>query len=207
MKNKKLIQFLESIILLPVIASSPLVSNLPTTSMIGASPQTILLQKNNTRFRNVLASNQVIDAKLEQKLQKQAEAVDAYFKSKNMPLYGMGRKMVEEADLNDLDWRLIPAISARESTGGRDECNKVSFNPFGWGSCKIGFKSYEDAIETVARNLGGNNPSTAKHYDNKTTKQILHAYNPPSIVPRYAEQVMSIMNAIGDENLGQDINT
>jgi hypothetical protein len=50
-------------------------------------------------------------------------------------------------------------------------------------------------------NLGGNNPNTAKHYDEKTTKQILRAYNPPSIVPRYAEQVISIMNAIGDENL------
>ena len=27
--------------------------------------------------------------------------------------------------------------------------------------------------------------------------QILRAYNPPSIVPRYAEQVISIMNTIG----------
>ena len=33
--------------------------------------------------------------------------------------------------------------------------------------------------------------------------QILRAYNPPSIVKRYAEQVVSIMNAIGTENLAE----
>ena len=58
------------------------------------------------------------------------------------------------------------------------------------------------AIETVARNLGGNNPKTARHYDNKTTLQILNAYNPPSIVPKYAAQVLAIMKVIGAEDLG-----
>ncbi len=118
-----------------------------------------------------------------------------------MPLLGQGKKMVEEAEKNDLDWRLLPAIAVRESTGGKFDCVKVTNNPFGWGSCKIGFKSNEDAIETVARNLGGNNPNTAKHYEDKTTKQILRTYNPPSIVPRYAEQVMNIMNAIGSAEI------
>ena len=53
----------------------------------------------------------------------------------------------------------------------------------------------------MAKNLGGNNPKTAKHYDNKSTKEILCAYNPPSIIPKYAEQVISIMKDIGDEDL------
>jgi hypothetical protein len=105
--------------------------------------------------------------------------------------------MVQAAEDNDLDWRLIPAIAVRESTGGKNDCDHVRNNPFGWGSCKIGFYSIDQAIDTIAANLGGNNPNTARHYDNKTTKQILHAYNPPSIVPRYAEQVMSIMSDIG----------
>jgi hypothetical protein len=95
----------------------------------------------------------------------------------------------------------LPAIAVRESTGGKFECKKVPNNPFGWNSCKVGFKSNGEAIETVARNLGGNNPKTAKHYDSKTTTQILRAYNPPSIVLRYAEQVVSIMNAIEDTDL------
>src|SRR3989338_8809446 len=95
------------------------------------------------------------------------------------------------------------AIAIRESTGGKFECKKADFNAFGWGSCKINFSSHEEAVETVARNLGGNNPNTARHYDNKTTMQILRAYNPPYVVKRYAEQVLSIMNAIGKENLAE----
>ena len=118
-----------------------------------------------------------------------------------MPLEGMGKKMVEESIKNDLDWRLLAAISVRESTGGKFDCVKVSYNPFGWGSCKIGFDSNEDAIETVAKNLGGNNPNTARHYSGKTTREILKAYNPPSIVPKYVDQVISIMNEIGDKDL------
>jgi len=69
------------------------------------------------------------------------------------------------------------------------------------------YDSNEEAIETVARNLGGNNPNTERHYANKNLKEILRAYNPPSIVPKYAEQVISIMNAIGDEHLGEEANS
>ena len=127
-----------------------------------------------------------------------ANAIDVYFARRDMPLEGTGAKMVEEAEKNNLDWRLLPAIAVRESTGGKNDCKKVLNNAFGWGSCKISFKSNGEAIEVIAKNLGGNNPNTAKHYDNKTTKQILRAYNPPSVIPKYSEQVMSIMNAIGD---------
>ncbi len=129
--------------------------------------------------------------------QAKADAIDAYFQERGMPLSGAGMKMVLEAEKNDIDWRLLPAIAIRESTGGKYSCKKVTNNPFGWGSCKIGFKSNDEAIETVARNLGGNNPNTDHHYAGKNTKQILQKYNPPSIVPFYAEQVMKIMDAIG----------
>ena len=136
-----------------------------------------------------------------QVLKIQADAIDTYFAAHDMPLEGEGMKMAIEADKNDIDWRLLPAIAVRESTGGKEDCIKVSNNAFGWGSCKISFSSTDKAIETVAMNLGGNNPKTARHYDNKTTTQILRAYNPPSIVPRYAQQVISIMNDIGPMDL------
>lgn len=134
-------------------------------------------------------------------LKLEADAIDAYFTAHDMPLEGTGLKMAQAADDNDLDWRLLPAIAVRESTGGKNDCKKAENNPFGWGSCKISFKSLDEAIETIAANLGGNNPNTARHYDNKTTKQILNAYNPPSIVPKYTNQVMAIMNAIGMEDM------
>lgn len=129
----------------------------------------------------------------EARIQK-AESIDTYFKARKMPLQGMGMKMVLEAEKNDLDWRLLPAIAVRESTGGKNLFAKN--NPFGWGK-KVEFDSFDTAVEIIAKNLGGNNPKTAHHYDEKTTIEILHAYNPPSIVPRYAEQVIAIMNTIG----------
>ncbi len=179
-----------------------LVSSLPQNNVdITNSPQVVLSQKLNTKASNLFAFNQAVDEKAKTEVLR-AEAIDAYFRAKEMPLLGTGMKMVLEAEKNDLDWRLLPAVAIRESTGGKFDCQNVDNNPFGWGSCKIGFKSLDEAIETVARNLGGNNPSTARRYDNKTTKQILRAYNPPSIVPRYAEQVMSIMKDIGDADLG-----
>ncbi len=144
-----------------------------------------------------MAFNQPEDSLAPQKAK--AEAIDAYFLAHDMPLAGTGMKMVIESENQNIDWRLLPAIAVRESTGGKNSCNRVKNNPFGWGSCKIGFKTMEEAIETVAKNLGGNNPNTEHHYSGKTTKEILRKYNPPSIVPRYAEQVIAIMNVIGEE--------
>lgn len=200
MKNNNLIRFVQSLVFIPALTMSftmPGVNNLETS-------QNLLVKKVNIEAKGLVTLNKAADPEAgpsSQVLKARAEAIDAYFAKRGMPLQGMGEKMVEEALKNDLDWRLLPAIAVRESTGGKFECKKVPNNPFGWGSCKIGFKSNEQAIETIARNLGGNNPNTARHYDEKTVIEILRAYNPPSIVPKYAEQVMAIMDVIGDENL------
>lgn len=197
MKNKTFVRFLNSLILLPALTMSgaPIV-NMGTVSqavvnIVNNSP-IVYSQKQNTEAL-------VLAQKLEDEKSK-ADAIDVYFKARNMPLEGMGMKMVLEAEKNELDWRLLPAIAVRESTGGKFACKKATFNFFGWGSCKIGFDSNEKAIETVARNLGGNNPKTEHHYAGKTTKEILKKYNPPSIVRHYAEQVISIMDDIGPED-------
>ena len=194
MKNQKLIWSLESVILLSI-----------ASILLLLTPRVVLSEQLNNA--DVSASfNQVADAKA-QMLKAEAEAIDAYFSARNMPIYGLGLKMAEEADKNNLDWRLLPAIAIRESTGGKNDCDKATHNFFGWGSCKISFDSDQGAIETVALNLGGNNPNTAKHYAGKTTRQILRAYNPPHVVRRYAEQVLSIMKAIGPEDLGVPVST
>ena len=201
---------MESFILLPVLTMSSVPVGAISQTVIGIvnTPSIVSSQKQNTEASGQpaspdlggLAINETIDQKLAAQKTK-ADIIDAYFKAGDMPLAGMGMKMVQEAEKNNIDWRLLPAIATRESTGGQNACKKVTNNPFGWGSCKIGFNSIDEAIETVALNLGGNNPVTAMHYKNKTIKQILHAYNPPSVVPHYAEQVMAIMNAIGAENM------
>ena len=209
MKKTKLIRFVESFVILPLVTLSGPISNIPqATSNMVTAPLIISSQKLNidTKGAFKIAFNQAPDPKVLEKEVK-AKAIDSYFKERNMPLTGTGMKMVEEAEKHDLDWRLLPAIAIRESTGGKNECIRVPNNAFGWGSCKIGFKTVEESIETVAKNLGGNNPNTARHYDNKTTKQILRAYNPPSVIPRYAEQVISIMDAIGEIDIVPEVNS
>jgi hypothetical protein len=206
MNKNNLIRLAQSLVFLPFFTGPvPLGSILILKDTIRTeTAPTVFVEKENIAIEanSVLAFNQALEDKAKDMAQAlKADAIDAYFESRGMPLLGMGMKMIEEAEKNNLDWRLLPAIAVRESTGGKFDCIKVPNNAFGWGSCKIGFKSNEEAIETVARNLGGNNPNTEKHYANKNTKEILRAYNPPSIVPRYAEQVMSIMNAIGEEEV------
>lgn len=196
MKNNNLIRFVQSLVFLPVMTLSLSVNSAVSLNNTEI-PQNALVQKMNIETFKTLAINQALDEEVLAREVK-AKAIDAYFAERDMPMAGTGMKMVLEAEKNNLDWRLLPAIAVRESTGGKFQCKKVPNSPFGWGSCKIGFKSYDEAIEVVAKNLGGNNPNTSHHYDNKTTTQILRAYNPPSIVPKYAEQVISIMDAIGE---------
>ncbi len=181
-------------------------SGLPNlkTEVSEISPKIVLSQKLNTESNRLTALNQAEEDEAQEKitLTEQARAIDSYFEARNMPLKGFGAKMVEEAHKNDLDYRLIAAIAVRESTGGKQACKRVKFNPFGWGSCRIGFKSYDDAITILAKNLGGNNPNTARYYGgSKTIREVLEKYNPPSIVPTYASEVIKIMENIGGEDL------
>lgn len=213
MQNKKLIRFVESFVLIPLTTVSLPFGGFGTANLDMTkssvnnynTPQIVLSQKFNTELSYVDTSNQVSDLEA-LTIEAKANAIDAYFKDKNMPLLGYGKKMVEEAIKNDLDWRLLPAISVIETTGGKNLCKRLgedfNKNPFGWGSCKIGFKTFDSAIETVARNLGGNNPKTAHHYDGKNTLEIINKYNPPSIVPDYASKVMKVMDTIGEKDLG-----
>lgn len=124
---------------------------------------------------------------------QKADAIDAYFKDRSMPLYGTGMTFVLVAEKYGLDWRLLPAIAVRESSGGKAKCG---YNPFGWGSCKLhNFISYEQAIEALGKNLGGANPKTARYYAGKSTDEKLYYYN-GTIVPTYGDEVASIMKKI-----------
>lgn len=84
--------------------------------------------------------------------------------------------IVEAADANGLDYRLLPAIAMQESIGCKREI-VTTHNCWGWGITSkqtTHFDSYEQAIDTVSRGL-------AKNYINKgrtTTAQIGFVYNP-----------------------------
>lgn len=167
---------------------------------IGYIPNTIAVldNKNIAVETSVITTQEEVERKAQVELElehkEQALKIDKYFKEKKLPLVGYGQKFVEEAVKNDIDPFLLPAIAMRESTGGKFACKKVTNSVFGWGSCKIGFKSIDESIEVIAKNLGGNNPNTDHHYEGKTTEQILRKYN--SYIKNYPTQVIKIMEEI-----------
>jgi hypothetical protein len=123
-----------------------------------------------------------------------AQNIDKYFAEMNLPLAGYGETFVEVADKYDLDYRLLPAIAMRESTGGKHPCPAGNKNVFGWHSCKTVFKTYEEAIDKVGAHLAGEVKSTKSYYGNKSVRKKLRTYN--SVIPPYVDQVISIMNKI-----------
>lgn len=125
-----------------------------------------------------------------------ASAIDLYFQSDTLPLQHNAKDFVSASDAYGLDWRLLAAISFIESTGGKHACITADYNPFGWNSCRTNFTSYTDAIWTVARHLSGNHPNTEYFYKDKELRGILESYNPPSVVPDYADKVIREMERI-----------
>jgi len=185
MNKQKVNKFLQSFIAIPMLAIV-----IPTAGLGSLPAATTTLDKNTTIETSVITAQEEVARK------DKADAIDAFFASHDAPLEGYGMKFVLEAEKNDLDWRLLPAIAMRESTGGKQACKRVTNSVFGYGSCKISFKSIDESIEVVAASLGGNNPNTAQHYDGKTTIQILKKYN--SYIPSYSKQVVKIMKMIDD---------
>ncbi len=160
-------------------------------SLTGSPVSMLSLATDNTTTPSFVES---ISAEETARLEK-ATKIDAYFGSFDSPLEGYGMKFVLEAEKNNLPWTLGPALAMRESTAGLHPCSD-GVNVFGWGSCRIHFTTYDQAIETVLRNIGGNNPRTASYYKGKSIDGILDAYNPPSVVAQYKAQVKAIMATI-----------
>ncbi len=101
-----------------------------------------------------------------------------FFRKYNSPLYDHANYIVEVADANSLDYRLLPAIAMQES----GLCRRIppnSHNCWGWGiyGGKVTrFGSYPEAIETISKGL-------KKNYIDRgmtTASQIMEVYTPSS---------------------------
>jgi hypothetical protein len=180
MKNTN--KILRNFIIVPMLASGI------SMNTFTASIQDVILSNNQSKIE-VSAEALALQAAREEKAAK----IDMYYGQYDLPLEGYGMTMVMAGEKYGVDPYLIAGLAMRETTGGKFACHK---NPFGWGSCKIKFESFEEAINTVAMNLGGHAERTAKYYKGKSTKEILDIYNPPHIVENYTNQVLSIMKRI-----------
>ncbi|MEA3357141.1 MAG: hypothetical protein U9Q67_01790 [Patescibacteria group bacterium] len=117
-------------------------------------------------------------------VRERADRIRDFYSRWNAPMASSADYIVEVSDNFGLDWRLIPAISVIESSGG-NYCFR-SYNAFGWG--KMGFSSYEQAIYTVANGL-------ANSYGTSNPYHIAPRYNP--VTPdAWASKVASSMNQI-----------
>ena len=196
--QRSILVSLRSLVTIPVLATSFTIA--PLGDIMKMPSVRVLLTDENRTLAFAPADNK------QQEFEEEAKKIDAYFGDKHLPFDHYGMTFVTEAEKNGLPWALLPAIAMRESTGGKFPCSKDPDNGFGWGSCRIKFASVEEAIATVARNLGGNNPNTAHHYADKDVDGILKAYNPPKVVPHYADQVKAIMKAIENYPISDSTN-
>lgn len=192
--KKQTIHFVRGLVLIPFLSLSSSFTMIHSNlALLGNGGQAVSALTANSEEQTALDAAQAEQALAAERAKK----IDSYFADRDMPLEGYGAKLVQAADKYNLDWRLLPAIAIKESTGGKFACGN---NPFGWGSCKIKFKSFDAAIETVARNLGGANPATEQYYKDTTTKEKLHQYN-GTVVPTYTAGVLKFMDLIEQVDL------
>ncbi len=96
---------------------------------------------------------------------------------KRTPLAQYSTYIVQVSDKYSIDWRLIPAISMKESGGG-NAIPDGSFNAWGFENGRTHFGSWEEAIETVGKTL-------KNRYISKgliTPDQIMPVYAPPAVL-------------------------
>ena len=124
--------------------------------------------------------NRYFNENVEKSREDRVTALKSFFSSLNSPLEENARTFVDVADKYGLDYKLLPAIACMESSCGR-KLIEGSYNPFGWGIYgrnAIYFKSYDDAIETVAKEIS--EKYVARGLD--TPEEIAPVYTPPNSI-------------------------
>lgn len=120
-----------------------------------------------------------------------------YLESKNSPLADYSFDLIYQADVYNLDWRLIPAISGVESSFGK-RIPANSYNSYGWANGKYSFESWEDSIEKVAKALKEKYQDRGKN----TVYEISPIYCPPN--PAWGNKVKFFMEQIESYPLTYD---
>ena len=114
--------------------------------------------------------------------------VSDFLARNSCPIGDLAATFVLAADLNELDYRLLPTLAVLESGCGRTTKNH---NLFGWANGRKPFASFEQAIHFVAQRL-----RLAPHYAGKTTLEKLRMYNRRGA---YRAKILRVMETIGAE--------
>lgn len=97
--------------------------------------------------QDITPQNMVVD--------NRAEILRSYLEQYNSPLAAHAETFIKEADANNLDWRMVAAISGVESGFG-EAIPPYSYNAWGYnvyGPYVRRFTSWDDGITTVSTDL------------------------------------------------------
>lgn len=108
--------------------------------------------------------------------------LEAFLKSHGCPAPLLIGEYLRAADTNGIDYRLLPAVSVRESTCG---LHARMNNRWGWDSARTGFETLARGVHFVAHEL-----AFGRYYRGKTTEEKLRVYNPN---PNYPSEVKRLM--------------
>lgn len=112
----------------------------------------------------------------------------SFFKAHQCPEPYHAEEYVRDADQFSIDYRLLPAVSVRESTCG---VYQRLNNFWGWDSARTGFQSVTRGIHYILGEL-----AWGRFYRGKSLDQKLHVYNPN---PQYVREVRELMREIDSD--------
>lgn len=131
-------------------------------------------------------------------------ALKSYLERYDSPLAEKAAVFVAEADKNNIDWRLVAAISGVESTFGH-QIPYNSYNGWGWGiygDNTHSFESWEDGISTISKGLREN------YMDKWGAGEDVYAIGRIyAASPTWAQRVEYFMNQIDVHAKAQTIET
>lgn len=107
---------------------------------------------------NSVGDSAKLQSFLVRKEDSRIKVLKAFLAKYQSPLVLNANELVSNADLYNIDWRLVVAISGVESTFGL-QIPYNSYNGWGWGvygNNVIYFSSWQEGIETVSRGLREN---------------------------------------------------
>lgn len=169
-----------------------LIGILLAAACLGANPRSVLgevsVVSSSATLKTITAQ-----ANIDLRVNKLAK----YLRKHNSPLTDYAHQFVYFADVYNLDYRLVPAISGVESTFGK-RIPSNSYNAYGWANGASKFNSWEESIEIVSKTL------REKYYDRgaDTMSKIASRYAPPSTT--WAWKVTYFMDQIDPQTLEFD---
>lgn len=158
----------------------------------------ILTSARGTYAQNISDSSAILVNKNTAGFDYRIENLRNFLLKYNSPLAEYAKEFVSYADANNLDYRLIPAITGVESTFGK-RIPVNSYNAYGWANGDYSFESWEDSIAHVSEVL------KTKYIDRgaESIYEIARIYAPPSST--WGGKVSFFVNKIDTLPLNFDI--